>query len=201
MPGRRIGRARTGSRSHRAQPTDCWKRSRPGFANATASRCGRWCKDLTDPDVADKVAEATEGSRSGCSSTTPVLRTGRTSSSTTRSNTRSSRSSSTASARSRWFVTSRPRCATAAAAASCWSDRWPAWPGRRLLTVYSAVKAFQHNFAEGLWAELRPHGVDVCCTPLGMTYTRGATAHGCRVRPTAPYALRGRRARDHREHR
>ena len=38
-------------------------------------------------------------------------------------------------------------------------------------TVYSAVKAFQHNLAEGLWAELRPYGVDVCCTPLGMTYT------------------------------
>jgi short-subunit dehydrogenase len=37
--------------------------------------------------------------------------------------------------------------------------------------VYSAVKAFQHNLAEGLWAELRPYGVDVCCTPLGMTYT------------------------------
>jgi short-subunit dehydrogenase len=43
--------------------------------------------------------------------------------------------------------------------------------GSATLAVYSAVKAFQHNFAEGLWAELRPHGVDVCCTPLGMTYT------------------------------
>jgi short-subunit dehydrogenase len=43
--------------------------------------------------------------------------------------------------------------------------------GAATLAMYSAVKAFQHNFAEGLWAELRPHGVDVCCTPLGMTYT------------------------------
>jgi uncharacterized protein len=43
--------------------------------------------------------------------------------------------------------------------------------GSATLAVYAAVKAFQHNFAEGLWAELRPHGVDVCCTPLGMTYT------------------------------
>jgi uncharacterized protein len=43
--------------------------------------------------------------------------------------------------------------------------------GSSTLAVYSAVKAFQRNFAEGLWAELRPHGVDVCCTPLGMTYT------------------------------
>jgi short-subunit dehydrogenase len=43
--------------------------------------------------------------------------------------------------------------------------------GASLLAVYSAVKAFNVNLAEGLWAELRPHGVDVCCTPLGMTYT------------------------------
>lgn len=43
--------------------------------------------------------------------------------------------------------------------------------GSATLAVYSAVKAFQHNFAEGLWAELHPHGVDVCCTPLGMTFT------------------------------
>lgn len=43
--------------------------------------------------------------------------------------------------------------------------------GASLLTVYSAVKAFDVNFAEGLWAELRPHGVDVCATPLGMTWT------------------------------
>lgn len=43
--------------------------------------------------------------------------------------------------------------------------------GSATLAMYSAVKAFQHNFAEGLWSELRPFGVDVCCTPLGMTYT------------------------------
>lgn len=43
--------------------------------------------------------------------------------------------------------------------------------GSATLAMYSGVKAFQHNFAEGLWAELRPHGVDVVCTPLGMTWT------------------------------
>jgi short-subunit dehydrogenase len=43
--------------------------------------------------------------------------------------------------------------------------------GSATLAVYSAVKAFQHNLAEGLWAELRGEGVDVCCMPLGMTYT------------------------------
>jgi uncharacterized protein len=51
--------------------------------------------------------------------------------------------------------------------------------------VYSAVKAFQHNFAEGLWAELRPHGVDVCCTPLGMTYTPAFARMGIEYDPQA----------------
>jgi short-subunit dehydrogenase len=50
--------------------------------------------------------------------------------------------------------------------------------GASLLAVYSAVKAFNVNFAEGLWAELRPHGVDVCCAPLGMTYTEALERMG-----------------------
>jgi short-subunit dehydrogenase len=55
--------------------------------------------------------------------------------------------------------------------------------GSATLAVYSAVKAFQHNFAEGLWAELRPHGVDVCCTPLGMTYTPAFARMGIEYDP------------------
>jgi short-subunit dehydrogenase len=55
--------------------------------------------------------------------------------------------------------------------------------GSATLAIYSAVKAFQHNFAEGLWAELRPHGVDVCCTPLGMTYTPALQRMGVRYDP------------------
>lgn len=43
--------------------------------------------------------------------------------------------------------------------------------GSATLAMYAGVKAFQHTFAEGLWAELLPYGVDVCCTPLGMTFT------------------------------
>ncbi len=50
--------------------------------------------------------------------------------------------------------------------------------GSSLLAVYSAVKAFNVNLAEGLWAELGPHGVDVCCTPLGMTYTEALARMG-----------------------
>jgi short-subunit dehydrogenase len=57
--------------------------------------------------------------------------------------------------------------------------------GSATLAIYSAVKAFQHNFAEGLWAELRPHGVDVCCTPLGMTYTPALQRMGVEYDPAA----------------
>jgi short-subunit dehydrogenase len=57
--------------------------------------------------------------------------------------------------------------------------------GSATLAMYSAVKAFQHNFAEGLWAELRPHGVDVCCTPLGMTYTPAFARMGIEYDPAA----------------
>jgi uncharacterized protein len=57
--------------------------------------------------------------------------------------------------------------------------------GSATLAVYSAVKAFQHNFAEGLWAELRPHSVDVCCTPLGMTYTPAFARMGIEYDPQA----------------
>jgi uncharacterized protein len=57
--------------------------------------------------------------------------------------------------------------------------------GSATLAMYSAVKAFQHNFAEGLWAELRPHGVDVCCTPLGMTWTPALQRMGVEYDPQA----------------
>lgn len=39
------------------------------------------------------------------------------------------------------------------------------------LAVYSGAKGFSLNFAEGLWAELRPHGVDVLTMILGQTDT------------------------------
>jgi short-subunit dehydrogenase len=43
--------------------------------------------------------------------------------------------------------------------------------GASFLAAYSASKAFVLNFGEGLWAELRPHGVDVLNLVLGMTDT------------------------------
>jgi uncharacterized protein len=39
------------------------------------------------------------------------------------------------------------------------------------IAAYCASKAFTQVLAEGLWAELRPKGVDVLCMPLGRTAT------------------------------
>jgi short-subunit dehydrogenase len=43
--------------------------------------------------------------------------------------------------------------------------------GSVALVPYSASKAFTQMFAEGLWAELRPLGVDVLCYVIGATAT------------------------------
>jgi short-subunit dehydrogenase len=43
--------------------------------------------------------------------------------------------------------------------------------GATALAVYSATKAFDLCFGEGLWAELKPHGVDVLNLILGRTDT------------------------------
>jgi short-subunit dehydrogenase len=39
------------------------------------------------------------------------------------------------------------------------------------MVTYSAAKAFQVNFVEGLWAEIAPMGVDVCSAVIGSTTT------------------------------
>ncbi|WP_346775518.1 SDR family NAD(P)-dependent oxidoreductase [Sphingomonas sp. G-3-2-10] len=43
--------------------------------------------------------------------------------------------------------------------------------GSRFMAAYSASKAFTLTFAEGLWDELREHGVDVLTLVMGMTDT------------------------------
>ena len=43
--------------------------------------------------------------------------------------------------------------------------------GGSFLVTYNAAKAFLLNFSEGLWAELRPHGVDVLTVALNVTDT------------------------------
>lgn len=48
-----------------------------------------------------------------------------------------------------------------------------AYGGSKYLAIYCASKAFQLNFAEALWSEMRPYGVDVCTVVLGRTNTPG----------------------------
>jgi short-subunit dehydrogenase len=43
--------------------------------------------------------------------------------------------------------------------------------GGVVLASYSASKAFTQLFAEALWAELKPLGIDVLCYVVGATYT------------------------------
>lgn len=43
--------------------------------------------------------------------------------------------------------------------------------GCKNLSVYSAVKAYTVTLAEGLWAEMQPHGVDVATLLIGRTKT------------------------------
>lgn len=45
--------------------------------------------------------------------------------------------------------------------------------GAAQLTVYAATKAFALVFADALWAELRPYGVDVLAVQPGQTRTPG----------------------------
>ena len=46
-----------------------------------------------------------------------------------------------------------------------------AWGGSDYLVTYGASKAFDLVLGEALWAELKPHGVDVLSMVLGMTDT------------------------------
>lgn len=52
--------------------------------------------------------------------------------------------------------------------------------GQPDVTVYSAAKAFARIFAEGLWLELEPHGVDVLHLVLGVTRTPAMERAGLR---------------------
>lgn len=50
-------------------------------------------------------------------------------------------------------------------------NSYACYGGGSFLAAYSASKAFELCFAESLWAELRPHNVDVLTLVLGMTDT------------------------------
>jgi short-subunit dehydrogenase len=51
------------------------------------------------------------------------------------------------------------------------------------IAVYSAVKAFQVNFGEGMWAEMAPRGVDVCTAVLGQVWTPALERQGIAYDP------------------
>ncbi|MGW0838860.1 SDR family NAD(P)-dependent oxidoreductase [Streptomyces sp. NPDC002787] len=53
--------------------------------------------------------------------------------------------------------------------------------GHERIGVYAAAKAFTRIFAEGLWAELRPHGVHVLHPVLGLTRTPAMERLGLRM--------------------
>lgn len=55
--------------------------------------------------------------------------------------------------------------------------------GSAVLATYAATKAFDRVLAEGLWADLRPHGVDVVAVVAGATDTPTYRASGARGGP------------------
>lgn len=66
--------------------------------------------------------------------------------------------------------------------------------GSAMVASYAATKAFNTILAEGLWAELRPHGVDVLACVAGATSTPGfesntPEAKKGKAMPMAPAAV------------
>ncbi|MFE8013853.1 SDR family NAD(P)-dependent oxidoreductase [Streptomyces antibioticus] len=53
--------------------------------------------------------------------------------------------------------------------------------GHAGISTYAAAKAFERVFAEGLWVELRPHGVQVLHPILGVTRTPAMERLGLRM--------------------
>jgi short-subunit dehydrogenase len=60
--------------------------------------------------------------------------------------------------------------------------------GSYFFAAYSAAKAWAQTFAEALWAELQPRGVDVLAFPLGATDTPARRRSGTGDDDTMPVA-------------
>jgi short-subunit dehydrogenase len=58
--------------------------------------------------------------------------------------------------------------------------------GSALTVTYSAAKAFEQVLAEGLWAELQPHGIDVLALLPGATLTPALQRADVHVDPNYP---------------
>lgn len=61
--------------------------------------------------------------------------------------------------------------------------------GSAFNAVYCATKAYEMCLAEGLWAELKPHGIDVLSLMLGTTDTPFLRAHLARLGAPLPDRL------------
>lgn len=57
------------------------------------------------------------------------------------------------------------------------------YAGSPNVTAYAGAKAFLRIFAEGLWYELKPSGVDVLCLVLGATKTPAMDRSGMKIVP------------------
>lgn len=55
-------------------------------------------------------------------------------------------------------------------------NSYACYGGGQFMACYTASKAFDLNFAESLWSELRPHGVDVLTLVMGVTDTPALNA-------------------------
>ncbi|MFN4135088.1 MAG: SDR family NAD(P)-dependent oxidoreductase [Novosphingobium meiothermophilum] len=60
--------------------------------------------------------------------------------------------------------------------------------GCRNLAVYSGVKSYTQTFAEALWAELQPHGVEVAALMIGRTRTPALERIDLDANPDMPAA-------------
>ena len=74
-----------------------------------------------------------------------------------------------------------PRFVARGAGAIVFMSSMAAMAGSAYVAAYSATKAFDINFAEGLALELRPHGVDAMAVVAGATRTPALLASGARV--------------------
>ena len=64
-----------------------------------------------------------------------------------------------------------------------------AYQGSALVVHYSATKAYNLLLGQGLWAELRPHGVDALAVAVGSTDTPGFRYAGPQFDPKKFYVM------------
>ena len=64
--------------------------------------------------------------------------------------------------------------------------------GVKIFAAYGAAKAYELILGEGLWDELRDHGVDACAYVVGATATPNFVHNANKMTPPDPEALAAR---------